>query len=87
MPAGHRSADSEEEESVFQSPEWEPDQGASPQLRRSSRKRKSTAGAGDEDMTKGSSSKKSKMPKVTRSPQNPSRDPLLSRVSPLKLCY
>ena len=39
-----QEADSEDE-AAFQSPEWEGgDQGASPKLRRSSRKRKSTAG-------------------------------------------
>ena len=73
-----RTAYSEEEDAVFLSPERDhpeqdkPDQGASPQLRRSTCKRKSTAG-GDEDMTKGSNSKKKKssppkMPKVPRSP-------------------
>ena len=74
MPQG-REVDSEEEDGIFQSPEWDPtpdtDQGASPQLRRSTRKRKSTAG--DDSMTQGNSSKKkkaspNKMPKVTRSP-------------------
>ena len=68
----------EEEAAVFQSPEWDPDgagqdQGASPQLRRSARKRKSTAG---DDTLKGSSSKKKKaspkkMPKTARSPPKP----------------
>ena len=74
MPIGREAATEEqgEEESVFLSPEWDPsqersDQGASPQLRRSARKRKSTA---DEDQTvKGTSSNKKKMPKVPRSPQ------------------
>ena len=67
----------EEEEAVFLSPEWDPtqedqDQGASPKLRRSARKRKSTAGDGS--MVNGSASKKKKkvtpekMPKVARSP-------------------
>ena len=75
--AGSGEEEEEEEESVFQSPEWDPSQGqgASPQLRRSARKRKSTAG-GDEGMNKGNSSKKkkqspNKMPKVTRSPPKP----------------
>ena len=73
------------DELVFLSPESEPEQeqeqdqkrqdtGASPQLRRSTRKRKSTIG--EKSMTKGSSSKKKKtspnkspnMPKVPRSP-------------------
>ena len=75
MPGG-RGVESEEEDAVFLSPEWDPcgaDQGVSPQLRRSARKRKSTAGGGEESMSKGSSSKKkkqspSKMPKVPRSP-------------------
>ena len=71
-----RAADLEEqEEEVFKSPEWEPDtpgqdQGASPQLRRSARKRKSTAG--EEGPSKNSSKKKKSspdhMPKTARSP-------------------
>ena len=68
------TGEEEEEEAVFQSPEWDgsgQDQGASPQLRRSARKRKSTAG--DDSLLKGSSSKKKKaspgkMPKTARSP-------------------
>ena len=66
MPAGGWGEDSEEEQ-VFQSPEWTPTQeahevrgvsGASPQLRRSARKRKSTAG--DDSLLKVSESKKKK---------------------------
>ena len=66
-----RVAESEEDEAVFLSPEWDPvqdkDQGASPQLRRSARKRKSTT---EEELSKNSKKKKSspKMPKVPRSP-------------------
>ena len=81
MP-GDRSGDSKEEEDVvFQSPEWDsdqdkPDQGASPHLRRSARKRKSTAG---DSMTKGlaqeeevlpTKSPAKSMPKVHRSPMS-----------------
>ena len=71
MPVGREAtAEEEDEESIFLSPEWDPsqdgaDQGASPHLRRSARKRKSVA---DEDLS-GSNSKKKKMPKVPRSPQ------------------
>ena len=72
---------------VFLSPEGEsppakPDAGASPRLRRSSRKRKSTAG-GEDSMSKGASSKKKKtspnkspnMPKVARSPAKGAQPP------------
>ena len=79
MPAG---SDTEEpEDVVFLSPDESPtkegDQGASPALRRSNRKRKSVTAAGTTAMTKGSSSKKKKpctpnnkksIPKVVRSP-------------------
>ena len=80
--------DSEPEELVFLSPEEEfeskpaqPDPGASPQLRRSSRKRKSTTSYGV-DMSKGSSSKKKKsspsknknMPRLPRTPQGQDQD-------------
>ena len=78
MPSSAESGD----DLVFLSPEEGPtpekqSQGASPQLRRSSRKRKSAAGP---DMSKGSGSKKKRnstgnkktppkeMPRVTRSP-------------------
>ena len=74
------TTDSESDEQEFLSPEAErrrpvKDQGASPTLRRSSRKRKSVSGQAG--MSKGSSSKKKKasttppksMPKVPRSPQ------------------
>ena len=67
------SVTGDEEELVFLSPEWEqdpdkPDQGASPKLRRSSRKRKSVAS--EESMSKGNSAKKKK-----NSPsKNPSPD-------------
>ena len=71
-----RGVTSDEEDVIFLTPEGDQeaekeDQGASPQLRRSARKRKSTAG--DEVMSRESSSKKKKsspsnMPKVTRSP-------------------
>ena len=73
MPVGGRAEDSEEEQ-VFQSPEWEPapgakdSVGASPQLRRSARKRKSTAGD-DSLVTKKKRQSPTKMPKVTRSPK------------------
>ena len=74
MPTGRCTASEEDEEGIFQSPEWDPDlehdhdkQGASPKLRRSSRKRKSTAA--DDNLLKVSESKKKKeMPKVNRSP-------------------
>ena len=72
----------EEEDGVFQSPEWDPsgpvnDQGALPQLRRPARKRKSTAG--EDGLLKGASSKKKKsspgnMPKTARSPPKPQGD-------------
>ena len=87
MPEVGARAEDEEEEQVFQSPEWEPsaavpDQGASPQLRRSTRKRKSTAG---DSANNGTSSKKKKaspgkMPKTARSPPKPQAD----RTSPSK---
>ena len=77
MPAGGRGEDSEEEQ-VFQSPEWTPTQetqersagaaGASPQLRRSARKRKSTAGDDSLLLKVSESKKKKEMPKVNRSP-------------------
>ena len=79
------SEEEEGEDLVFLSPEESPakkdeDQGASPVLRRSNRKRKSVSAA--QDMSKNSSSKKKKcspkgtepktMPKVTRTPvRNP----------------
>ena len=78
MPTGRTAGEDEREEEVevFKSPEWEPDntgqdQGASPQLRRSARKRKSTAG--EDGPLKNSCSKKKKaspgnMPKTARSP-------------------
>ena len=72
--------DSSGDDLIFLSGESEPEQehseqepGASPRLRRSARKRKSTSGI-EHSMHKGSTSKKkktspaSKMPKVTRSP-------------------
>ena len=72
----------EEEDTVFQSPEWDPDStgqdhGASSQLRRSARKQKSTAG--DDCLLKGSSSKKKKasqckMPTTARSPPKTQKD-------------
>ena len=70
MPVSGRGEDSEEEQ-VFQSPEWDSskpgeDTGASPQLRRSTRKRKSTAG--DDSLRASGSKKKKEMPKVGRSP-------------------
>ena len=90
MPFVVRS-DSENEneaELVFLSPEEEPprpkttqvqaDQGASPVLRRSNRKRKSTAAYSDSEMSRNSGSKKKKgsspevnktMPKIPRTPQ------------------
>ena len=88
MPFVVRS-DSENEheaELVFLSPDEEPgpppgaqqDQGASPILRRSNRKRKSTAAYSESDMSKNSGSKKKKgsspevlksMPKIPRTPQ------------------
>ena len=94
MPFVVRS-DSENEnevELVFLSPEEEPapppstqdDQGASPVLRRSNRKRKSVAAYSDSDMSKGSGSKKKKgaspdqlrsMPKLPRTPQASERSP------------
>ena len=77
-----QEAGDEEEEQVFQSPEWDPrgavqDPGASPQLRRSARKRKSTAG--DDCVPGGASSKKkrsspNKMPKTARSPPKTQAD-------------
>ena len=89
MPFVVRSDSENEAELEFLSPEEEAphrkepqqdqqDQGASPVLRRSNRKRKSVSTFGDSDMTKGSSSKKKKgsspepdktMPKVPRTPQ------------------
>ena len=94
MPFVVRS-DSENEneaELVFLSPDEEPvkkpaaaaaDQGASPVLRRSNRKRKSTASFCDSDMSKNSGSKKKKsspdpgksMPRIPRTPQAPGQDP------------
>ena len=79
LERGDDTPEEEEVEAVFQSPEWDPDggQGASPQLRRSARKRKSTAG---DDSFKSTSSKKKKkvspgkMPKTARSPNKPQAD-------------
>ena len=86
MPFVVRSDSENEAELVFLSPDEEVtgpqksgqggqgDQGASPVLRRSNRKRKSVTAYSETDMSKGSSSKKKKssptkdMPKVTRTP-------------------
>ena len=82
MPFVVRSDSENEAELVFLSPDEEPrpqqgDQGASPVLRRSNRKRKSTAAYSETDMSKSSSSKKKKsspdpgksMPRIPRTPQ------------------
>ena len=86
MPFVVRSDSENEAELVFLSPEEEPeserppqaDQGASPVLRRSNRKRKSITTYGNTDMSKNSGSKKKKgaspdpgksMPKIPRTPQ------------------
>ena len=83
MPFVVRSDSENEAELVFLSPDEEVagpqksgqgNQGASPVLRRSNRKRKSVTAYSEADMSKGSSSKKKKsspskdMPKVTRTP-------------------
>ena len=104
MPFVVRSDSENEAELVFLSPEEEPpkpqdrgqtgDQGASPALRRSNRKRKSVTAYSESDMSKGSGSKKKKnspskkMPKVTRTPakddQPPQRQPPQDEAAPEK---
>ena len=81
MPFVVRSDSENEAELVFLSPEEEirppkndpPDQGASPVLRRSNRKRKSVTAYSDNDMSKGSGTMKKKCspPKQTPPKENP----------------
>ena len=107
MPFVVRSDSENEAELVFLSPEEDPptrpepkDQGASPVLRRSNRKRKSVTCSSDISKSSGSKKKKTtspdptkSMPKLPRTPQGGQEDreeggeKRTQERLPLKLCY